>query len=191
MLQVLLTVGILSKGLKMTYNASATLISHKNRVTLTDDTITTHEGVDVSAYSVINSSLVSFASTTLATDIIYRFSFYINPYQIDGPSGRNCRTHFKLQKDTGSGFADIAGAESNEIFESTSSQPMCQRLMTLRFRLAPNSSNVSYRVVAKSFSSSYRSALHYTHFWSGYGYPSGTTANQKVYYPTVEIYETR
>lgn len=175
----------------MTYHAGADLISHRNRVTLTDDTITTHEGIDVSSYTAIDSSVISFTPTSAANDIVYRFTFYINPYQSGGPTGRNCRTHFKLQVNPGSGWSDVAGAEANEIFESATSQPMCQRLMTLRFTLSSSSGTKSYRVVAKSFSSSYQAALHFTHFWSGYGYPSGTTAYQKVYYPTVEIYETR
>ena len=175
----------------MTYHAGADLISHRNRVSLTDDTITTHEGIDVSSYTAIDSSVISFTPTSAANDIVYRFTFYINPYQSGGPTGRNCRTHFKLQVDSGSGFADVAGAEGNEIFESSTSQPMCQRLMTLAFRLSASSGAKTYRVVAKSYDASHRSALHYTHFWSGYGYPSGTTAYQKVYYPTVEIYETR
>ena len=175
----------------MTYNASPELISRRNRVTSTDNTIVTHEGINTSAYTVINSSVVSFTSTSLAVDVIYRYTFYINAYQSSGPTGRDVRTHFKLQEDTGSGYTDVAGCEANEIFESDASKPMCQRLMTLRFRLSPASGTASYRIVAKSFSSAYQSALHYTHYWSGVARTSGTTSGMKVYYPTVEIYETR
>ena len=176
----------------MTFHAGAELLSHRNRVSATDNTITTHEGVDVSAYSAINSSVIEFTPTSSAAEIVYRFTFYVNPYQASGPTGRNCRTHFKLQVDSGSGYADVAGCEANEIFDSgTNSEPMCQRLMNLAFRLSASSGTKNYRVVAKSFSSSYRAALHWTHFWSNYGYPSGTTTNQRVYYPTVEMYETR
>lgn len=173
----------------MTYIAD--IASHTNRTSSTDSSITTHEGIDVSAYSAINSSVVSFTPTAFATHVFYRFTFYINPYQATGPIGRDARTHFKLQADSGSGYTDVAGCEANEIFESAISKPMCQRLMTLRFRLAPSSGTVTYRVVAKSFSSAYQSALHWTHFWSGFARTSGTTANMKVYHPTVEIYETR
>lgn len=175
----------------MTYHAGAELLSHRNRVSATDNTISTHEGVDVSAYSQINSSVIEFTPTASAAEIIYRFTFYVNPYQATGPTGRNCRTHFKLQSDSGSGYADVSGCEANEIFESSSSQPMCQRLMNLVFRLSASSGSKTYRVVAKSYDASHRSALHFTHFWSGYGVTSGTVTYQKVYYPTVEIYETR
>jgi len=173
----------------MTYNAA--LLSHANRTSDTDNTITTQEGNDDSAYSSIASSEASFTATSRAVDVFYRFTFYINPYQATGPTGRNGRTHFKLQADSGSGYADVAGCEANELFESVSSEPMCQRLMTLRWRVAPSVSSTSYRVVAKSYSSAYRGALHYTHFWSGVARTSGNVANMRVYYPTVEIYETR
>lgn len=173
----------------MTYHAH--LVSVANRVSDTDNTITTHEGIDVSAYAAINSSAITFTPTSQASDVVYRFTFYINPYQASGPAGRDGRTHFKLQADSGSGFADVAGCEANEVFESAASKPMCQRLMTLKFRLAPSSGSTDYRVVAKSWSSAYRAALHYTHFWSGVARTSGTTSGMKVYYPTVEMYELR
>ena len=174
----------------MTYNANTDLMSHKNRSSSVDSNITSHEGIDVSQYTAINSSYIEFYPTSAASSVIYRFTFYINPYQSNGPAGRDCRTHFKLQENTGS-WSDVSGCEANELFESSSSKPMCQRLMTLRFRLAPWSGKKELRIVAKSYSSSYRSALHYTHFWSGSGQTSGNTTGQKVYYPIVEVYETR
>jgi hypothetical protein len=174
----------------MTYDANPTLMSHKNRATKKDSSISTHEGIDVSQYTAINSSLIEFYPTSEAASVVYRFTFYINPYQPSTPGGRNCRTHFKLQENTGS-WADVSGCEANELFESASSQPMCQRLITLRFRLAPWSGKKELRIVAKSYSSSYQSALHYTHFWSGSAQSTGTITNMKVYYPVVEIYETR
>lgn len=173
----------------MTYNAA--LLSHANRVSATDTTITTHEGVDVSAYSAIASSVATFTATSRAVSVIYRFTFYVNPYQATGPGARNGRTHFKLQADSGSGYTDVAGCEANELFESASSEPMCQRLMTLRWRVTPSVSATTYRVVAKSYSSAYQAALHYTHFWSGVARTSGTVADMRVYFPTVEIHETR
>lgn len=174
----------------MSYNADTTLLSHKNRATKKDSSISTHEIIDATQYTAINSSLIEFYPTSEASSVIYRFTFYINPNQPTGPTGRDCRTHFKLQESTGS-WADVSGCEANELFESSSSKPMCQRLITLRFRLAPWTGKKELRIVAKSYSSSYQSALHYTHFWSGATATTGTITNMKVYYPVVEVYETR
>ena len=172
----------------MTYNSLFN--SNKNRVKIVNTTITSHLGISVSSYTQIDSSVITFTPTSLATDVIYRFTFYINPYQAAGPTGRSCRTHFKLQNQSDGGvWTDVSGCEANEIFESSSSEPMCHRHMTLRFRLAATSGEKSYRIVAKSYNSSYRSAIHWTHFWSGTGVTSGTTTGQKNFNPVVECYE--
>ena len=171
----------------MTYNAS--IISNQNRVVSIDTSITSQLGCDVSAYAQIDSSVVTFTPTTQASEIIYRFTFYVNPYQASGPQGQSCRTHFKLQSQAAGGpWTDISGCESNEIFEAASG-PMCQRHMTLRFAIAASAGERSYRIVAKSFSNSYRSALHWTHFWNGAGVTSGNTTGQKNFNPVVECYE--
>tara|TARA_R100001198_G_C5180665_1_gene177462 strand:+ start:156 stop:674 length:519 start_codon:yes stop_codon:yes gene_type:complete len=171
----------------MTYNAG--LSSSENRASSIDTTITSQLGIDVSAYAQLDSSVITFTPTASATDIIYRFTFYINPYQASGPAGRSCRTHFKLQsKTTGGAWSDESGCESNEIFEAASG-PMCQRHMTLRYRIASSTGERDYRIVAKSFSSSYRSALHWTHFWSGSAVTSGDVTGQKNFNPVVECYE--
>jgi hypothetical protein len=172
----------------MTYNSL--LHSNKNRVKVVDTAITSHLGISVSSYTQLDSSVITFTPTSLANNIIYRFTFYICPYQASGPSGRNCRTHFKLQTQSGGGvWADVSGCEANEIFESASSEPMCHRHMTLRFRLDATPGEKNYRIVAKSYSSSYRSAIHWTHFWSGSAVTSGTTTGQKNFNPVVECYE--
>lgn len=173
----------------MTYDASPLLKSRRNRTSEHDTSITTHEGIDTSAYSQINSSVITFTPTATANDIIYRYTCYINPYQASGPTGRNCRTHFRLQVDSGGGFTDIAGCESNEIFESAVSAPMCQRLLTLRFSVAVSTGSRQYRLIAKSFSSAYQSALHWTHFWQPYAQTSGNTTGMRVYYPIAEVRE--
>ena len=181
-----LTAGTLyNRGLRMTY-----IIEDFSSRTISRTTVTTHEGIDVSAYAEIPSSVVSILPSLASSKIMYRYTCYINPYQVSGPTGRNCRTHFKLQKNIASaGWTDVGGCEANEIFESAFSQPMCQRSLTMRFSLTPSAGSHSFRLVAKSFSSSYRSALHLMHFWSGSIALSGNAGLGKSFYPVAEVYE--